>query len=459
MIKASNSVGFRPFFRRFTLTLFAAGLSCLIPLYAMAVTVLPSGDTTGVTDVARLNAALASHHAGDKVVLGAGTFYINKPIQVKNFEGTLKGAGEGTTVLGVGTASKPFPLLVNVTPHHKVPDFEISSAYFYFEDPKDEVTVRDMTLRVPAGFVTAASTANKYDSLILVRYISNQADTTFKNLRLEGSPTFNFFLDYTPFSAIYVAGDSNSTLSSPTTSGRHQFKENIVDGMAFSPYWIEDLQGGTVDISKNVITNVKQLPVRRIVDSTVDVRNNIITGTDPGFIGMINVTQENNNAGPILGKKSHINIVDNDLTMRGGGSYALEIGGAIDTSIAGVADYKVNIRDNRIVLNDSQIFGSSGRGIVMYHGNKVRIMCNVISGHAGSFGMDLGDVSNSDIKNNDLTNLVADAYDYSLHLTGTSCSNDNRINVVGPIGSSTIDDSCTGNVIKSKPNAECNMDD
>ncbi len=73
------------------------------------VTVLPSGDTSGVTDWVNLNAAFEEANAltgfgpGTTVKLGPGIFYIDKPLLVSNFSGKLKGAGRVMDVGPSGT--------------------------------------------------------------------------------------------------------------------------------------------------------------------------------------------------------------------------------------------------------------------------------------------------------------------------------------------------------------------
>ncbi|MDO8123350.1 MAG: hypothetical protein Q6364_03130, partial [Candidatus Hermodarchaeota archaeon] len=55
-----------------------------------------SGDTSGVTDTAQIQAAFdkAVEHRRSTVKLGPGTFYLNKEIVAVNFDGTFKGAGK-----------------------------------------------------------------------------------------------------------------------------------------------------------------------------------------------------------------------------------------------------------------------------------------------------------------------------------------------------------------------------
>jgi hypothetical protein len=63
-------------------------------------TVAPSGDSSGQADWQNIMDAFAAAVAagpGSTVRLGPGDFYINRPIGVKNFSGTFKGAGRGET--------------------------------------------------------------------------------------------------------------------------------------------------------------------------------------------------------------------------------------------------------------------------------------------------------------------------------------------------------------------------
>lgn len=85
---------------------------------AATFSVIASGDTTGTTDHANIAAAFADAQAagdGSTVQLGAGTFYIRKPIQVANFVGTLQGAGKEMTFItnplgrGIANADPPAP--------------------------------------------------------------------------------------------------------------------------------------------------------------------------------------------------------------------------------------------------------------------------------------------------------------------------------------------------------------
>ena len=62
----------------------------------------PSGDMSGLTDTANIQAALdAAIATGHKstIQLGAGDFYICETLVGINFDGTLKGEGTGVTVL------------------------------------------------------------------------------------------------------------------------------------------------------------------------------------------------------------------------------------------------------------------------------------------------------------------------------------------------------------------------
>lgn len=71
-----------------------------------SVAVLPSGDTTGATDVAAINAAItaANTGSGGTVQLQAGTYWINTPVILKS-NVTLRGTGVGNTIVTVAAGS------------------------------------------------------------------------------------------------------------------------------------------------------------------------------------------------------------------------------------------------------------------------------------------------------------------------------------------------------------------
>jgi len=140
------------------------------------VTVLPSGDPSGITDWNNLNAAFEEANAltglgpGTTVKLASGTFYIDKPLLVSNFSGKLKGAGrvmdegaEGTTItnaLGVtfGLSDWSFTGFQNQIPQY--PTF----VTFYMDnswDPEDEanIEVENLTAHWSAG-TTESTTEN-----------------------------------------------------------------------------------------------------------------------------------------------------------------------------------------------------------------------------------------------------------------------------------------------------------
>lgn len=71
---------------------------------------LPSGDATGVTDANSIETALNTLNPGETILLGVGTFYINRTIVAsEGFNGTLRGvAMDDTEIIGVGSNASPF---------------------------------------------------------------------------------------------------------------------------------------------------------------------------------------------------------------------------------------------------------------------------------------------------------------------------------------------------------------
>jgi len=89
---------------------FVLGLLCLVLVFGMvpfsvqgdgyANIVYPSGDVTGFDDVANIQAAFDSVECGT-VKLAKGVFYVADSILVSGFQGTLKGLGNGDTIIQV----------------------------------------------------------------------------------------------------------------------------------------------------------------------------------------------------------------------------------------------------------------------------------------------------------------------------------------------------------------------
>ena len=130
-----------------------------------------SGDTTGETDHLNIAAAFADAQAagdGSTVQLGAGTFYIRKPIQAANFVGTLQGAGKNDTFIrnpigrGIANSDPPAP-----PGGHPLMFYQDAS---WPEGVVQDITLRDFTVGVDelpipwgtviAGFLTEQSFSN-----------------------------------------------------------------------------------------------------------------------------------------------------------------------------------------------------------------------------------------------------------------------------------------------------------
>lgn len=102
---------------------------------SVGATIYPSGDVTGATDQASIQAALdtAGSDENANIKLAEGTFYLNGGVGVIGFRGTLKGVGKGVTkVIALGEGS---------------PDNR--GSVFLFED--GDATIKDLSIEVPDG--------------------------------------------------------------------------------------------------------------------------------------------------------------------------------------------------------------------------------------------------------------------------------------------------------------------
>jgi len=96
----------------FLITILVLSSGCMVA-FAKSNTyvVKPSGDTTGATDTAAIQAALNKCTGGDPhctVQLLSGTYYISSQITVYGFQGSFVGAGQGqTNIMALGNMPSP----------------------------------------------------------------------------------------------------------------------------------------------------------------------------------------------------------------------------------------------------------------------------------------------------------------------------------------------------------------
>jgi hypothetical protein len=107
----------------------------LINVTAAAVEISPSGDLTGATDQAAIQAALDAAGSSKKaeITLTAGIFYLNGGVGVTGFRGTLRGAGPGVTLV----IAKGSGAVAN------------RGSVFLFVD--GDTTIKDLSIDVPDG--------------------------------------------------------------------------------------------------------------------------------------------------------------------------------------------------------------------------------------------------------------------------------------------------------------------
>ena len=142
------------------------GLAAAPALANQTFTVFPSGDVSGVTDWANLNAAFEAANAvtgfgpGSTVELASGTFYIHQPLLISNFSGRFKGAGrvmdkgaDGTTITNAPGVT--FGLSDWSFGGDQIPQYP-TFVTFYMDnswDPEDEanIEIENLTAHWSAG--------------------------------------------------------------------------------------------------------------------------------------------------------------------------------------------------------------------------------------------------------------------------------------------------------------------
>jgi len=132
--------------------------------------IVPSGDLTGETDRIAIEAALLGCPPGGMVKLGKGHFYLDMPVVIEGFNGTLRGSGMNKTTVETAIGFEPTPLRI-------LWDNPMAIMFGFFW-PEDSVTVEDMTLQA-----TNAPATVPYDSI----FLGFQETTNLSNFVVIGS--------------------------------------------------------------------------------------------------------------------------------------------------------------------------------------------------------------------------------------------------------------------------------
>jgi len=194
------------------------------PMLKKAMKVMPCSSADVMvkaeTDWMNISEALQNAAPGEVVQLGEGTFYLHKSVVCWDFDGTLKGAGMGKTII----RTAPGMLFdVNACPpvnwsfeKHDVGHFFIAFPHHYF-DGERTVSAKDFSIIVDEPIDVEETERNSLHGIMAYNIdLDNDRDhpinlnVSYKNLSLTGEsdPKYNYH-GYSLFSGVSGYGYSN----------------------------------------------------------------------------------------------------------------------------------------------------------------------------------------------------------------------------------------------------------
>ena len=392
-------------------------------------TVAPSGDASGVTDVITIENALAALSPGDVLLLGSGTFYINRTIVAPvGFNGTLRGVNMYETQINpVGDNGVPYGLsLINFSGE----TFPIlSSSLLFFPDPSGILNVSNFSSTLPDAFATDINFFGNqnFTSFITINFENNEADTNVSNLRLVGTeahPSSSFLVNQPDF-GVQLFGNGFG-FPNVVTGGTHTLSECNISKVGIQAAVYQLLKEAQIIVSDNSFSDIRQLLYRFLDGCTVDISKNEMTTES---FGALVVTQE---GVPIPGASNTVRIYKNEISTAG--FMPIEIGFVP----AGAANFDLLIDKNKLTVGPDPLgILPNLSGIAIFNGNEGAIVRNnQILGEA-QFGI-LTESNSGTFFGNNLQRLDASEASYGIF-------GDN--NTLIGIGNSTVLDLGINNII------------
>lgn len=382
---------------------------------APPIKVFPSGDASGITDADAIEAALNSPGA-KKVVLQAGTFYINRTISAPvGFKGAFGGQGAGTTIIqGVGTSGSPFGGDLIYEQLNPAPVF--ATSFFYFPDP-NKLRIKDLSMSLPSGFIAEPSDFDGNSNLnafLTVKSGGAAPDVVIKNVQLQGTDAApgspDWYLSQPNFGTVILGNRDAPNFPQPSHSGGDiKVQQCLITKTAYQALVVEVLKSAKVSIINNAFSETKQVNIRFLDGSDVKVANN---GFNTNSWGSLVITQEEAlGFGPITGSPSKIVVQNNQIVSNG--FLGIEIGAI---PFPNSATFDIKIEDNTITKGAGPvpIFSGNLAGIGIYTGHSdALIQNNTLLGDA-EYGVFLLDADNCQLNNNSTSGFTPAVADYGL---------------------------------------------
>ena len=392
--------------------------------------VTPSEDASGVTDVITIENALAALSPGDVLLLGSGTFYINRTIIAPvGFNGTVRGISmDETQINPVGDNDVPYGLSLINFPGDNFP--ALSSSLLFFPDPSGILNVSHFSSTLPDAFATDINSFGNQNltSFITINFENNEADTNVSNLRLVGTeahPDSGPFFGNQPVFGVELLGNGFG-FPNVVTGGTHTLSECNISKVGIEATVYQLLKEAQIIVSDNSFSDIKQLIYRFLDGCTVDISKNEMTTET---LGALVITQE---GASIPGASNTVRIHKNEISTAG--FAPIEIG----FIPAGAANFELLIEHNKLTVGPDPLgFFPNLSGIGIFNGNEGAIVRNnQIRGEA-SFGI-FSESNGGTFLGNNLQGL--DASDASYGIFGDN-------NTLVGIGNSTVIDTGINNII------------
>jgi hypothetical protein len=357
------------------------------------ITLLPSGDMTGVTDATAIENAFASLPADGVVLFETGDFYLNREIVTTNFSGTILGSGNNEThIIGVVDGATPF----------------ISNTLFNFRHPAGDLAIKNLSFLLSDGFKT--DTEHSFGGFNLFSYISvgltpTGSNTYFEDLHMTGTETVagsNPIIEFQPLEGVYVVGDQ-SEIPILSSGGNHLLTKCKFHKIGIQATLYERMKNATIQVSNNVYTEVKQTIFRILDGCQVKITRNYL---ETFAFGAIVITQE---GFAIDGENSEVEISQNEVITQG--YMPIEVGDIP----AGFAGFNLLIEKNKLTNLGpfGDVFGNCAV-IGIFPGTDGAIVKNNIIRGEASFGI-LAATNGSTFKSNNLQVFTGYQTDYGIY--------------------------------------------
>ena len=257
------------------------------------ITVVPSGDLTGIVDANNIMLALASNPPGGIVHLSSGNFYVSKNIVADGFHGTLEGEGEEATIIH-GVRQSPASgdgFQPALSPYWSSAGYNgLLPVILQLDNSVNSVILQDFQIRIedqqPTDLIGDPYGNPATHISTFIEILGGEHNTLIQNITIKGS-------------ASALAGNVNGMntaygvhvmLNSPILRGKGDL--TVLNLTAENTGWGALLFMKYEDNSNILVDNLQATNVGEgitagnIMNSEIDIRNSTIELSENGRFGM-----------------------------------------------------------------------------------------------------------------------------------------------------------------------------